>query len=807
MKSFALVLVLMLGAQGPDGAAPTHHARDGAESQPQKPVVDVRDYGAIGDAQIATDCSISSGQAVVTCSTGHFVARDVGKSVGMWGAGPAVFKSPTKYVTALTTTISSYQSATLITLANNASNTANPSIHLVWGTNNYRVLNTAISTANRLHPDGYILFFPAGYYLTPTIDFPCGAVGTFGSYTCTTATRNVTIAGASAKSTTIENFKADRGSKGGSPGECGNYTYGCGLLMFGNQSTNDHAIQDNAHWVNGVTIHDLTLIEVQNSKGTFFNEPQNISLDDTSKAEVYNTNVQWSSYMCIAGGNEPSYIHDNYAFHCGWGGPAYSGTNSAINVVVPNSKTVKNRIYYSGQCIEGGAPNQEIADNFCEADDTAGNYPPSFVTPELCLNIGSASYGMWNTHVLGNTCVNWALGPGKGNSGNVSNGSGIMSNMVVENNTFINSGAFSLGSGLEQPTAGWPSRESTNNVHGTSMFSHNSFRYVKDVTVGTQALGLILSSTAEKWIIDGVDILLPGKDSNCSSCVGLVLQNSFPAWQPSTAYRQSAQAPSLIQPPMPNGFYYAPVGASGTCVSGAAVPVFPTVVGSTVTDNACTWKNLAAKPVHVISNIHIAFPPGSTNGAFAIQNQGLLSCDVIFNKVTGSGNAVRGVAAIGYTANGWRLTGFPLESWFQGDDIPISATHQVLVSDMSPYSSGQRSALSSNAFPAGDFYRVGDAVSLPTLSAGAGSRVYVGGGWKPKTWVASTYYSYNAMVGASPDNRHVFLNTDAPGCRSGNTQPTWQSRSGAVTNDTAGGGTCHWKESGASAQVRLGPAK
>lgn len=806
MKSFALVLVLILVAQTPDGAAPTYDANGGVKSQPEKPVVDVRDYGAIGDGQVATDCSIRNSQTVVTCSTRHFVARDVGKSVGMWGAGPTVFKSSHKYITALTTTIASYQSTTQITLADNASNRANPSIHLVWGTNNYTALNTAISAANALYPNGYVLFFPAGYYLTPTVDFPCGAIGTFGSYRCTTATKNVTLAGASATSTTIENFKADRGSKGGSSGECGNYTYSCGLIMFGNQSTNDHAIQNTAHWVNGVTIHDLTLIEVQNSKGTFFSEPQNIDLDGTSNAEVYNTNVQWSSYMCIAGGNEPSYIHDNYAYHCGWGGPAYSGTNSAINVVVPNSKTVRNRIYYSGQGVEGGAPNQEISGNFLEADDGLGNYPPSSVTPELCLNIGSATYGMWNTHVAGNTCVNWAIGPGNGNAGNVGNGSGIMSNMVIENNTFINSGAFSLGFGLEGSTTGWPSREITNRVHGTSIFDHNSFRYDKDVTVGTQALGLILSSTAEKWIIDGVDIELPGNASNCSGCVGLLLQNSFPAWQPSTTYRQSAQTPSLIQPPMPNGFYYAPTGASGTCTSGATVPVFPNVVGKTLADNTCTWKNLAAKPVHDISNFHIGFPPGSTNGAFAIQNQGLLPSDAIFDNVTGSGNTVRGVSGIGYTANGWRLAGFPLESWFPGDDVPTSATHQVLIRDMSPYSSGRRSALSNNAFPAGDFYRAGDSVNLATSSAGAESKVYAAG-WKPKTWVASTPYSYNAMVGASPDNHHVFIDIDAAGCRSGNAQPTWQFGTEEVTGDTAGGGTCHWKESGTSAQFLLGPPK
>lgn len=803
MQSFALVLILMLVAcvgQIPDGAAPTRHANGGVKWQTGKPIVDVRDYGAIGDGQVATDCSIRSSQAVVTCSTSHFVAGDVGRSVGMWGAGPTVFKSPSKYITTLTTTIASYQSATQITLADNATNTANPSTHLVWGTNNYTALNTAISAANALYPNGYVLFFPAGYYLTPTVDFPCGAIGTFGSYTCTTATKNVTIAGASATSTTIENFKADRGSKGGTSGECGNYTYACGLIMFGNQSTNDHAIQNSAHWVNGVTIHDLTLIEVQNSKGTFFSEPQNIDLDGTSNAEVYNVNVQWSAYMCIAGGNEPSDIHDNYAYHCGWGGPAYSGTNSAINVVVPNGKTVRNRVYYSGQGIEGGAPNQEISYNFMEADDGKGKYPPSSVTPELCLNIGSATYGMWNTHVTGNTCLNWALGPGNGNSGNVLN-TNIMSNMVVENNSFINSGAFSLGSGGEGPNTGWPSGEIATNIHGTSIFRHNTFRYNKDVTVGTQGLGIILNAQAEKWVVDGNDILLPGNASNCGSCVGLILQRSFPAWQPATAYTNSNKNPSYIQPSMPNGFYYATITGTGTCMSGTSGPTFPTTVGNTVRDGTCTWTNMAAKPVQVISNLHIGFPPGSTNGAYAIQNQGMLDSDVELSNLTNSGDIRSSIAGIGMNVNGWNVAGFPQAYWGLSDDATPSNTQLVLIREQSPYGNSLRTAMSNNTLPVGAYYRVGDYVQQLAQNGGTGQWMLTVSGWRAKTWVASTAYPYNALVQSSPDDHHLFAVTDAAGCTSGTAQPSWNTGSGAITKDN----TCHWRESGASAQFSLLP--
>jgi len=812
-KSFALILILtwvaFVGPHRPrTGTVPLSlsNVERSVKSEAGKPVVDVRGYGVVGDGRVAVDCSISSGSAIVTCSTAHFVAGDVGKSVGMWGAGPTVLKAPTSYVTALSTTIASYRSATEITLATSASNTANPSIHLVWGTNNYTAINTAIATANALHPTGYSLFFPAGYYLTPTIDFPCGAIGTFGAYVCKTATKNLTISGASVTSTVIENFKADRGFKGGPAGECGNYFYVCGLIMFGSASTSDGTLSDSTHWVNGVTIHDITLIEVQNGNGNYFNEPENIALHNTSGSEVYNTNVQWSSYMCIAGGAEPAYIHDNYAYHCGWGGPAYSATNSAINVVVPNSKITRNRIYYSAQGVEGGAPNQEISYNFAELDDGHGSYPPATVSPKMCLNIGSSTYGMWNTHVIGNTCVNWSLGPANGGAGGVGNGSGIMSDMVIENNKFINSGQFSLGYGLEGQTSGWPGGENTTHIHGTSIFRNNSFRFDKDVTVGAQGLGLIVNSRTEMWTVDGVDILLPGNASNCNMCAGLVLQGSFPAWQPSTTYTQSANSPSMVQPPMPNGFYYALTGTSGTCVSGATVPVFRTTVGTTASDNTCTWKNAAAKPIQSISNVHVSYPPASTNGTWAIQNQGLLSSDVIFSNITASGNSYFGIAGIGNTVNGWNLVGFPLEYWAPGDDATPSTTHSFGIRDTIPFASYNRTSMSNNVLPIGTFYRAGDVVlRLAAVRGASPGWLVVSDGWRGKTWVETTSYPYNAMVQASRDNGHVFIATDAAGCSSGTHEPTWQTGAGVITNDNAGGGTCHWKESGASAQFATLP--
>src|SRR5262249_4729689 len=48
----------------------------------------VRDFGAVGNAKRVTDAAISSGSSTLTSPTAKFAAGDVGKSIGVHGAGP-----------------------------------------------------------------------------------------------------------------------------------------------------------------------------------------------------------------------------------------------------------------------------------------------------------------------------------------------------------------------------------------------------------------------------------------------------------------------------------------------------------------------------------------------------------------------------------------------------------------------------------------------------------------------------------------------------------------------------------------------
>jgi len=83
-----------------------------------KPVIDVRDYGALGDGKVATDCYMISGSSLLSCESSHFVASDVGKKIAVYGSGPIV----KGYIQPLASSISSVVSAAQVTLASMAGN-------------------------------------------------------------------------------------------------------------------------------------------------------------------------------------------------------------------------------------------------------------------------------------------------------------------------------------------------------------------------------------------------------------------------------------------------------------------------------------------------------------------------------------------------------------------------------------------------------------------------------------------------------------------------------------------------------------
>nr|WP_159059617.1 hypothetical protein [Streptomyces antibioticus] len=97
-------------------------------------------YGAVGDGKVRTDGAMTSGSAVLTCSTSApFTAGDVGKRVMVKGAGPTG-------VTTLTGTISAFTSSTSVTLSASASTTVTNAV-VLWATDDTTAIQNAINDA------------------------------------------------------------------------------------------------------------------------------------------------------------------------------------------------------------------------------------------------------------------------------------------------------------------------------------------------------------------------------------------------------------------------------------------------------------------------------------------------------------------------------------------------------------------------------------------------------------------------------------------------------------------------------------
>lgn len=103
----------------------------------------VEDYGALGDGKMAADAAMTSGSPTLTCATSApFAAGDVGKAILVNGAGPSVGGANG----ALSTTIASYVSPTVVTLAGNATATVSGA-YASYGTDDTTAINAAVTAA------------------------------------------------------------------------------------------------------------------------------------------------------------------------------------------------------------------------------------------------------------------------------------------------------------------------------------------------------------------------------------------------------------------------------------------------------------------------------------------------------------------------------------------------------------------------------------------------------------------------------------------------------------------------------------
>jgi hypothetical protein len=118
--------------------------------------VNVKDFGAVGNAVKLSNCSIASGTNVLNCSTANFTTDDIGKSIAVGSAdatGHTIF-----------TTITGRNSVTQITIGVNASTTVTAS-DVTYGTEDGPAIRAAVAYARTVNKAVYM---PRGQYLMNT---------------------------------------------------------------------------------------------------------------------------------------------------------------------------------------------------------------------------------------------------------------------------------------------------------------------------------------------------------------------------------------------------------------------------------------------------------------------------------------------------------------------------------------------------------------------------------------------------------------------------------------------------------------
>ena len=130
--------------------------------------VDVKSYGAVGDARKVTD-AVLNGTNTVTSASAPFTAADVGKVI--WGSYTDGSVMLTKR------TIASYVNASTVTFSG-ATTTSQTGIQLVWGTDDTTAIQAAGTAADALSPKGAVIFPQGGYVFSDRLFNQTYSIGT-----------------------------------------------------------------------------------------------------------------------------------------------------------------------------------------------------------------------------------------------------------------------------------------------------------------------------------------------------------------------------------------------------------------------------------------------------------------------------------------------------------------------------------------------------------------------------------------------------------------------------------------------------
>lgn len=702
------------------------------------PIFDIRNYGAkvdgqaLGDgygawSQSQSDCSMTSGSAVLSCATSHFASTDVGKAIAVYGAGP----TKNGYVQPLSTMIASYSSGTSVTLAATASNMVNNSERVVWGTDDTVAIQAAIVSA--CAAGGGTVYIPTGKSLTNGATVTCSQVG---------------LRGESQQTSSLENWQINVGNS-------------WPVVYFYSPSNTDQSLK-------GSFLQNLEIRQVKHPSNT----NQAFDFYQTYKALADNIRVIGYSYECaIDGGGAHNYgdeIRNSQLGPCGNGGPAYTGTTSAINYNGANIYVHDNTVWGSGQGEEYGGREGQIENNEYDGSTLSGG------NQGTCFNLGSTGSGVFNVWFTGNHCKKFLSAVHGGNS------IGTMDRIHIENNLFEDSGIVAVAGGIDTNSVVCGTAPATCEndtvVHGVSTIIGNTI-ISNTVPGGVQvdnATGLSKSASLESFQIQNNTYQVNYAGFASGNNYQLDIVSGIQVWKPSTGYANGSNG--YVYPTVLNGYAYNATKAGN---SGALEPAWCTTVGCNVTDGTVIWTLAYVQPTFSINGEKFSYPAGLASIGYDLVLDGVSREMLSLTNVSGNYSwqvYLRQSNGRGNMANNINET------------IPANT----------PYSDSVRyyDNLPSSAYYAAyrrmpTYFPLGASISRVT-STGVGQLVTVAG-WNAPAWVASNSYNADSYIQAPADNGHYYRNLTA--CTSNSSAPQFPTSAGATVSDNS----CIWRESGLDA--------
>ena len=697
----------------------------------------VTNYGAVGDGQVATDCSITTGSTHLVCTTGKFAASDVGKVIAVYDAGQQGSPTPNPaLIIPLAGTITQYVSPSEVVLSAPAQHNVTNSERTVWGTDNTAAIQAAANAAG--DAGGGEVFFPYGHYLAKGIVLDCATAGNFsgaGYGFCVRAYNNISLRGSSANGTILENWNP--------------YHAGKALVELGFRSgvsfpgSNPFAPPKR---LAKTEISNLTLRQVKNPAPVL----QIITSWATEDTAIHDCVFYGKSYEGIVmGGNGASIrwrVYNNVALDIGLGGPTYPNGLAAFNLNGTYLEVFNNKISGSAQCFEIGAQHSIFAGNLCENSG-------------LGFNVNNVA-GVWNMTIRENVFRN------VGQAGIIANANGTANRISILNNQFIDTPLLSWGYGGNKNTVVIYGEPDTV-VHGVSEISGNTFSFSSMAKAGS-IFNIFQPPTvpnvgSDTVILSNNTVTFPGVNSNSDIAFLIVGLQGGRKWEPNRAFGKDFSVVSSMW----SGFWYRAQTAGTT---GALEPAWPQAIGQTVQDGTITWECMGARPQVIVSDNRVIFPPNIPINPWpygtwptGIRLDGAMREAAIINNF--------------HVANmDWRLRAGGADN------------HEEIIPRGAVYSDSRRfSKAYTDTEPEASFWQIGWYVQKKNISDVYGWMV-TRAGYAALTYSAAASYSqFGAFVKPTADNGKVYQLV--AGTCTATPEPVWPTTLGTtITN-----GGCTWK--------------